>query len=50
MSKRFSLNQRILFSAALLLVLFISITAAALNRAHFRSTQQALHDTLDTQL
>lgn len=45
-----SLNQRIIFSATLVLVIFITLTAAALDRAFFDSTESALRDKLTSQL
>jgi len=45
-----SLNLRIILSATLVLVIFITLTAAALDRAFFESTESALRDKLTSQL
>lgn len=45
-----SLNLRIILSATLVLVIFITLTAAALDRAFVDSTESALHDRLTSQL
>jgi len=45
-----SLNLRIILSATLVLIIFITLTAAALDRAFFDSTQSALRDKLTSQL
>ena len=45
-----SLNLRIILSATIVLVIFISLTAAALNRAFIDSTETALRDKLTSQL
>lgn len=45
-----SLNLRIILSATLVLVIFITLTAAALNRAFYDSTESALRDKLTSQL
>ncbi len=45
-----SLNLRINLSATLLLVIFISLTAFALDRAFYESTESALRDKLTSQL
>ena len=45
-----SLNFRINLSATLLLLVFISLTAFALDRAFFESTESALRDKLTSQL
>ncbi len=45
-----SLNQRIILSATLLLFVFITLTAAALDRAFYDSTESALRDRLTSQL
>lgn len=45
-----SLNQRIILSATLVLAIFITLTAAALDRAFFDSTESALRDRLTSQL
>ena len=45
-----SLNLRIILSATLVLVIFITLTAAALDRAFFDSTESALRDKLTSQL
>ncbi|VAW70567.1 Sensor histidine kinase PhoQ [hydrothermal vent metagenome] len=45
-----SLNLRIILSASLVLAIFITLTAAALNRAFVESTESALRDKLTSQL
>lgn len=45
-----SLKQRIIFSASLVLVVFITLTAVALERAFTDSSESALQDTLRSQL
>ncbi|MDH5764780.1 MAG: HAMP domain-containing protein, partial [Gammaproteobacteria bacterium] len=45
-----SLNLRIILSATLVLIIFITLTAAALNRAFYESTESALRDRLTSQL
>ena len=45
-----SLNRRIILSATLVLVIFITLTALALERAFSDSTESALHDKMTTQL
>ncbi len=45
-----SLNLRIILSATLVLVIFITLTAAALDRAFYDSTESALRDRLTSQL
>ena len=45
-----SLNQRIILSATLVLVIFITLTAAALDRAFYESAESALRDRLTSQL
>lgn len=45
-----SLNLRIIFSATLVLVVFITLTAAALDRAFVDSTESSLRDRLTSQL
>ena len=45
-----SLNQRIILSATLVLVIFITLTAAALDRAFVDSSESALRDRLTSQL
>jgi len=45
-----SLNSRIIISATLVLVIFITLTAAALDRAFVDSTESALRDRLTSQL
>ncbi len=45
-----SLKQRIIFSALIVLIFFITLTAAALNKAFINSSENALKDTLTTQL
>ena len=45
-----SLNFRIILSAAFVLVTFICLTAFALERAFFDSTESALRDTMNSQL
>ncbi len=45
-----SLNLRIIFSATLVLGVFITLTAAALNRAFVDSTESSLRDRLTSQL
>jgi two-component system, OmpR family, sensor histidine kinase PhoQ len=45
-----SLNRRIIFSASLVLVVFISLTVIALERAFTDSSESALRDTLTSQL
>jgi len=45
-----SLNLRIILSATLVLITFITLTAAALDRAFFDSTESALRDKLTSQL
>jgi len=45
-----SLNLRIILSATTVLVIFITLTAAALNRAFVESTESALRDNLTSQL
>ena len=45
-----SLNSRITLSAAVVLVIFICLTAFALERAFFDSTKSALRDTMSSQL
>lgn len=47
---RLSLQQRIIFGAIIVLVFFITLTAAALNKAFINSSENALNDTLTTQL
>lgn len=45
-----SLNQRIILSASIVLLIFITLTAAALNRAYVESSETALHDRVTSQL
>ncbi len=45
-----SLNRRIILSASLVLVVFITLTAVALERAFTDSSESALRDTLSSQL
>lgn len=45
-----SLNRRIILSASLVLLIFITLTAAALNRAFIDSSETALRDKLTSQL
>lgn len=45
-----SLNRRIIFSASLVLVVFITLTAVTLERAFIDSSESALRDTLTSQL
>ena len=45
-----SLNRRIILSASLVLVVFITLTAATLERAFIDSSESALRDTLTSQL
>ena len=45
-----SLNSRIILSATLVLIIFITLTAAALDRAFVDSTESALRDRLTSQL
>ncbi len=45
-----SLNQRIIFGAIIVLLFFITLTAAALNKAFIKSSENALKSTLTTQL
>lgn len=45
-----SLNSRIILSASLVLFVFITLTAATLERAFFESTEAALKDKLESQL
>ena len=45
-----SLNRRIILSASLVLVVFITLTAATLERAFVDSSESALRDTLTSQL
>ncbi len=45
-----TLNLRIILSATLVLVIFITLTAAALNRAFIESSETALRDKLTSQL
>ncbi len=45
-----SLNLRISLSAAAVLIIFITLTAAALNRAYINSAESALRDQLTSQL
>ncbi len=45
-----SLNQRIILSAVIVLVFFITLTAAALDRAFVTSTESAISDKLTSQL
>ena len=45
-----SLNRRIVLSASLVLLIFITLTAAALNRAFIESSETALRDKLTSQL
>jgi two-component system, OmpR family, sensor histidine kinase PhoQ len=45
-----SLNQRINLSASIVLLIFITLTAAALNRAFVESSENALRDQLTSQL
>lgn len=45
-----SLNLRIILSATLVLIIFITLTAAALDRAFYSSTESALRDKLTSQL
>lgn len=45
-----SLNSRITLSAAVVFVIFICLTAFALERAFFDSTESALRDTMSSQL
>jgi two-component system sensor histidine kinase PhoQ len=45
-----SLNRRIVLSASLVLLIFITLTAAALNRAFIDSSETALRDKLTSQL
>lgn len=45
-----SLNLRIIVSATLVLIIFITLTAAALDRAFYKSTETSLRDNLTSQL
>jgi len=45
-----SLNRRIILSATLVLIVFITLTAVTLDRAFTDSTESALHDKLTSQL
>lgn len=45
-----SLNRRIVLLATLVLAIFISLTALALERAFIKSSETALHDTFTSQL
>ena len=45
-----SLNYRIILSVTLVLAVFISLTALALERAFINSSESALRDTLTSQL
>ncbi len=45
-----SLNQRIISSALIVLLFFITLTATALNKAFIKSSENTLKDTLTTQL
>lgn len=45
-----SLNLRIILSATLVLIIFITLTAVTLDRAFVDSTESALHDKLTSQL
>ncbi len=45
-----SLNKRIILSATIVLVIFITLTAAALDRAFIKSAESALRDNLTSQL
>ena len=45
-----SLNLRIILSATLVLVIFITLTAVTLERAFVDSSESALRDTLTSQL
>jgi two-component system sensor histidine kinase PhoQ len=45
-----SLNKRIILSATIVLVIFITLTAAALDRAFIKSTESSLRDNLTSQL
>ena len=45
-----SLNRRIILSATLVLVIFITLTAVTLERAFVDSSESALRDTLTSQL
>ncbi len=45
-----TLNHRIILSATVVLVIFITLTAAALDRAFVNSTESAMHDRLTSQL
>ena len=45
-----SLNHRIILSATLVLVIFVTLTALALERAFSNSAESALHDKMTTQL
>ena len=45
-----SLNLRIILSATLVLVIFITLTAVTLDRAFVDSTESALRDKLTSQL
>ena len=47
---KLSLNQRIILSATLVLAIFITLTAAALDRAFVDSTESELRDRLTSQL
>ncbi len=47
---KMSLNQRIILSATLVLAIFITLTAAALDRAFVDSTESELRDRLTSQL
>lgn len=48
--KMLSLNQRIIYSASVVLLIFITLTAAALNRAYEDSSENALDNQLSSQL
>lgn len=47
---KLSLNQRIILGAIIVLIFFITLTATALNKAFIKSSENALKDTLTTQL
>lgn len=47
---KLSLNQRMTISAIVILLLFITLTAAALNKAYKNSAKEALRETLNSQL
>jgi len=47
---KISLNSRIIISATLVLLVFITLTAATLERAFFESTETALKDKMESQL